>query len=59
MGKRNGETNNLRMRLYGSRWVRCEFVKHVQLHARDVHDMIVTPEQAVARAQTIEAVVDV
>ncbi len=36
-----------------------EFVKHVQLHAKEVHDMEVTSEQALARAQTIEAAVDV
>ncbi len=36
-----------------------EFVKHVQLHAQEVHSMEVTREQALARAQTIEAGVDV
>ena len=32
-----------------------EIVKHVQLHARDIHNMETTREQALAMAKTVEA----
>ncbi len=35
-----------------------EIVKHVQLHAKDVHSMGVPREQALAMAKPIEATVD-
>ena len=34
-----------------------ELVKHVQLHAKDTHSMDLTPEQALARAVSVEATI--
>ncbi len=34
-----------------------EIVKHVQMHVKDVHNMDVTREEALAQAKTIEAAV--
>jgi len=34
-----------------------ELVKHVQLHAKDTHNMELTPEQALARAVSVEATI--
>jgi len=36
-----------------------ELVKHVQLHAKEIHSMDMTPEQALARAKPVEATVSV
>ena len=35
-----------------------ELVRHVQLHGKEIHSMDVTPEQALAMAKPVEAVVD-
>ncbi len=35
-----------------------ELVKHVQLHAKDIHSMDLTAEQALARAVSVEATVE-
>ena len=34
-----------------------ELVKHVQLHAKDTHSLDLTPEQALARAVSVEATI--
>ncbi len=36
-----------------------ELVKHVQLHAKDIHNTDMTPEQALAQARPVEATVTV
>jgi predicted small metal-binding protein len=35
-----------------------EIVRHVQVHAKEVHDMEVTREDALARAVPVEATID-
>jgi predicted small metal-binding protein len=34
-----------------------ELVKHVQIHAKDIHSMDLTPEQALARAVSVETTI--